>query len=131
MEFAIFAAVAILSHFISAGIVGSLQSKFAKLQDLGGILSVILFFGLYFGGLGIYNHYNKSANMETTATKLTKQILEQNKLTFLRSEVIANNDTTLVQKIFTKELTTLECTSTLKDDIVSTNCKQTFKINQS
>ena len=130
MEFAIFAVVAILSHFLSAGIVGVLQSRFSKLQNLGGLLSVILFFGLYFGGLGIYDYYNKSANMEATATKLTKQIVEQNKLTFLRSEVIANNDTTLVQKVFTKELTIFECTSILKDGLVSTSCKQTFKFSQ-
>jgi len=130
MEFAIFAVVATLSHFLSAGIVGALQSKFSKLQNLGGFLSVILFFGLYFGGLEVYNYYNKSANMEATATKLTKQIVEQNKLTFLRSEVIANNDTTLVQKVFTKELTIFECTSVLKDDLISTSCKQTFKFSQ-
>jgi UV DNA damage repair endonuclease len=62
--------------------------------------------------------------------KLTKQIVEQNKLTFLRSEVIANNDTTLVEKVFTKELSTFECTSVLKDELVSTSCKQIFKFGQ-
>lgn len=130
MDFAIFAVVAILSHFISAGIVGILQTRFVRLQNLGGVLSVVLFFGIYFSGVGIYNHYNKSANLQITANKLTKQIVEQNKLTFLRSEVIANNDTTLVEKVFTKELSTFECTSVLKDELVSTSCKQIFKFGQ-